>query len=204
MNEALEFFNSNITSPAHIKRENLEVKNEFKNNSNKIVTVKYTTLVGIFNEFYVKKLNETCLDRNWSISIESFCELYQLDGSVCFDINKFTFSNLCSYGVAKFLNSSNIVSKKVFNNNLPISMPISIDFSNYKEKGYKNFCIFYNKTTKLWSNKGCSYVSKEAITECQCNHTTIFALLLLADTGNSEQIHAGNISKECLTKLLVS
>ena len=180
------------------------MKKELENNSNKIVTVKYTTLVDIFNEFYVNKLNATCMDRNCNISKEIFCEIYQLDSSICSDLNNSTFSNLSRCEIAKFLNNSNVVSKKVFKNNLPISRPICIEFPNNTKKGFKNYCIFYNDTTKLWSNKGCSYVKKETATECQCNHTTIFALLLVADTGNSEQIHPKNISRDCLTKLLVS
>ena len=203
MNEALEFIIFKNTSNAQYKRENVKVEYQFQSSSNTIVSVKFKTLGHIFNEFYSKKKFKMCRYKNCSILKEEFCNLYQLDGSICNKINNSSFSNL----KVSFLNNSNVISKKVFYNNFPVSKPISIQFYYSKKKGFAEFCIFYNETTKLWSNEGCFYVSKGNsfdIVECRCSHTTIFAFLLIADTGYSEQAHPKDVGEKCRRIILVS
>ncbi len=83
-----------------------------------------------------------------------------------------------NFNSGKTVRTSLLLSATLENNSDP-SVEISLDFPTEQLNPTQPFCVFWNTTSKGWSDEGCIVKTHNSNhTLCQCNHLTSFSVLM--------------------------
>ena len=86
----------------------------------------------------------------------------------------------------RFVNSKVISASLGKGKHLRLREPVKITLKHLRTQNVSNpVCVFWNYTTRVWSNAGCRLVSTNLThSQCECDHLTNFALIMDEGLGD--------------------